>query len=378
MAEPGTAAEKEHAPAPDDPRKPKGPADLKRPTWGYTFKKAFSEFTRDQCTDLAAALTYYGVLALFPGLLAVVSLLGVVGQADQTVETMMSLISGIAPGDTAEQIRQPLTQMAQSRGSGLTLVFGIVVALWSASGYVGAFGRAMNRIYEVDEGRPIWKLRPFMLLITLITVVLVCLLLFGLVVSGPIAEQVSRMIGLGSLGLTIFSIVKWPVMLIMVVLLIALLYYATPNVRQPKFRWVSVGSVIALAVWILLSAIFGFYVANFGNYNKTYGALAGAVIFLLWLWISNLALLFGAEIDSELERGRQLQAGIPAEETLQLPPRDTKASDKLAEKRDKMIEEGRELRTRHADEDPVADHDEPGESDERERARDKKGHDRRK
>lgn len=349
MATEGTSVDKADAPDPDDPRKPQAPKDLHASGWRFTAKKAASEFTRDQCTDLAAALTYYAVLALFPGLLAVVSLLGVVGQAEQTTAAMLDLIRQIAPGDAVDQLRAPIEQMARSQASGFTLVIGLAGALWSASGYVGAFGRAMNRIYEVDEGRPIWKLRPQQLLITVASVVLVAVVLVGLVVSGPIAESLGRMVGLGSAGLTVFNVLKWPIMLAIVVALVALLYYSTPNVEQPKFRWVSVGSLVAIVIWIVLSVAFGLYVANFGNYNKTYGALGGVIVFLLWVWITNNALLFGAEIDSEMERSRELQAGMEAEESLQLPPRDTRASDKAEDKRDQLIEQGRELREQAAE-----------------------------
>ncbi|GAB3623288.1 YihY/virulence factor BrkB family protein [Mariniluteicoccus endophyticus] len=344
MTTEGTAEKKSDAPAPDDPRKPSSPDDLHPTSWRFTGKKALNEFTKDQCTDLAAGLTYYSVLALFPGLVAVVSLLGVVGQADQTTTAMLDLIRGIAPGEAADQLRAPIEQMAQSKGSGLGLVIGVLGAVWSASGYVGAFGRAMNRIYEIDEGRPVWKLKPVQLLITLACVLLVALVLVGLVVSGPIADQVGRMLGLGSFGLTVFNVVKWPLILAIVVALVALLYYWTPNVRQPRFRWVSVGSLLAIGIWVVLSVAFGFYVANFGNYNKTYGALGGVIIFLLWIWITNNALLFGAEVDSEMERSRELQAGIEAERSLQLPPRDTRASDKAADKREKLVAQGREIR----------------------------------
>lgn len=344
MASEGTAARKADVPEPDDHRKPQAPTELRPRSWKLTFRNALHEFTQDQGTDLAAALTYFSVLALFPGLLAVFSLVGVVGQSEQTVTTVLELVGGFAPPDVIEQIRGPITQMATSRASGWTLVAGLLGALWSASGYVGAFGRAMNRIYEVDEGRPVWKLRPQMLLLTAVVVVLVALVLVGLVVSGPIADSVTRMIGLGNLGQTVFGIVKWPLMLLIVVVIIAVLYYFTPNVKQPKFRWVSVGSLAAVGIWIVLSVLFGLYVANFANYNKTYGALAGVIMFLLWIWITNIALLFGAEIDSEMERSRQLQAGLEAEETLQLPPRDTRQSDKLAKKQEKLLEEGRRVR----------------------------------
>lgn len=344
MASEGTASRKDDVPEPDDHRKPQRPSQLRGQSWKLTFKNALHEFTQDQGTDLAAALTYFSVLALFPGLLAVFSLVGVVGQAEQTVATMLELVGGFAPADVVEQIRGPITQMATSQASGWTLVAGLLGALWSASGYVGAFGRAMNRIYEIDEGRPVWKLRPQMLLVTAVVVVLVALVLIGLVVSGPIAESVTTMIGLGNLGQTVFGIVKWPLMLLVVVVIIALLYYFTPNIKQPKFRWVSIGSLLAVVIWIVLSVLFGLYVANFANYNKTYGALAGVIMFLLWVWITNIALLFGAEIDSEMERSRQLQAGLEAEETLQLPPRDTRQSDKKAEKQEKLLEEGRRIR----------------------------------
>ena len=202
----------------------------------------------------------------------------------------------------------------------------------------------MNRIYEIDEGRPIWKLRPVMLLITLVTVLLAAIVAVGLVLTGPAAEAVGSAIGLESTAVTVWSIAKWPVLLAVVVLIVALLYYATPNVKQPKFRWISVGAIVAIVVWVIASAAFGFYVANFSSYDKTYGSLAGVIAFLLWLWITNLALLFGAELDAELERGRQLQAGIAAEEELQLPPRDTRKSDKAAAKEQEDIERGRRLR----------------------------------
>ncbi|UMG94409.1 YihY/virulence factor BrkB family protein [Nocardioides sp. TF02-7] len=202
----------------------------------------------------------------------------------------------------------------------------------------------MNRIYEIDEGRPIWKLRPVMLLITLVTVVLTAVVAIGLVLTGPAAQAVGDALGVGSSVVTVWNIAKWPVLLAVVVLIVALLYHATPNVKQPKFRWISVGAVVAILTWVVASALFGFYVANFSSYNRTYGSLAGVVVFLLWLWITNLALLFGAELDAELERGRQLQAGLPAEEVIQLPPRDTSKSDKAAAKEREDVERGRRLR----------------------------------
>jgi membrane protein len=309
----------------------------------FVLRRTVREFIDDGSSDLAAALTYYAVLALFPALLAIISLLGLIGQDQQGTDALMQTIRDVAPS-AADTLQDVVTQLTQSQSSGFTLIIGILGALWSASGYVGAFGRAMNRIYEIDEGRPFYKLRPVMLLITLIAVLLAALVSVALVVSGPVARAIGTAIGLGDTAVTIWNIIKWPLILAVVVLVVAILYYATPNVKQPKFRWISIGAGIAVVVWILASLGFGLYVANFSNYNKTYGSLAGVIIFLLWLWITNLALLFGAEVDSEIERGRQLQGGIAAEEDLQLPPRDTKASDKLAKKERADMEEAREIR----------------------------------
>lgn len=333
-----------HAPDPDAAGKPDSPGDLTKPSWLYVIRKTVREFSDDQCTDLAAALTYYSVLAMFPAAIAILSLVGLVGQSKETVDTLLQILRDVGASSAADTLEPTLTQLSQSQSAGLGLIVGLAVALWSASGYVGAFGRGMNRIYEIDEGRPIWKLRPAMLLITLITVALTALVAVGLILTGPAAKAVGDAIGLGDTAVTIWNIAKWPVLLAVVVLIVALLYYATPNVKQPKFRWISVGALVAILTWVVASALFGLYVANFSNYNKTYGSLAGVVVFLLWLWITNLALLFGAELDAELERGRQLQAGLPAEEVIQLPPRDTKKSEKAARKEQEDIDRGRRLR----------------------------------
>lgn len=334
----------ERVPPPDDPRKPDSPTDITRPSWFYVAGKTVREFLEDRCTDLAAALTYYAVLAIFPALIALLSLVGLVGRGPETVDTLLGILEDVAGGSVAQTLEGPLTSMSTNPTAGLGFVLGLVVALWSASGYVSAFGRAMNQIYETEEGRPIWKLRPVTVLITLVTVVLAAAVALALVVTGPVAESIGTSIGLGSTVVVVWNVAKWPVVLLFVVLIVALLYYGTPNVKQPKFRWVSVGSVLAILVWILASLAFGFYVANFSSFNATYGSLGGVIVFLLWLWLTNLALLFGAELDAELERGRQLQAGIPAEEALQLPPRDTSKIEKAAAKRQEDIERGRRLR----------------------------------
>ena len=342
-----STAKAAQAPAPDDPRKPDSPTDVTKPSWKYIAKKTLREFSKDQCPDLAASLTYYAVLSLFPALLALVSLVGIFGDPEKTTAVLLEIVRGIAPADTVDTVSGPVEELAASPAAGLTLFLGLATALWSASGYVGAFGRAMNRIYEVDEGRPFLKLRGTMLAVTLLAVVIVALLAGMLVLSGPVSEAVGGAIGLSGAFLTVWNIAKWPVIVALVIVIIAVLYYATPNVRQPKFKWMSIGSLIALVIFVLASLGFAFYVANFGNYNKTYGALGGVIVMLLWLWILNMSLLFGAEFDAEMERGRQLQAGIKAEETIQLPPRDTKKSEKLQKQEEEDIRHGRELRERH-------------------------------
>jgi membrane protein len=335
-------------PDPEDPRKPDDPTDLEKRTWWYVAKKVRREFGDDQCTDLAAALTYYGVLAIFPAVLALSAILGLVGQSEKSVQTVLDVISPLVSEDALGTIEPTLLELASSQTAGWALLLGAVLALWSASGYVGAFARAMNRIYEIGEGRPFWKLRPLMLLITLVAIALVALVLLMLVVSGPLAQSIGDQIGLGDQAVQVWNIAKWPVMLLAVIVIVAILYYATPNVQQPKFRWVSVGAVVAIVIWMVASAGFAFYVANFASYNKTYGSLAGVIIGLVFLWLTNVALLLGAEIDSELERGRQLQAGIAAETELQLPARDTRNIEKAAEKEADDAARGRSIR-QHAD-----------------------------
>lgn len=330
-------------PAPDDARKPDSPTDLKKPTVVYTLKKTLREFSGDQCTDLAAGLTYYSVLALFPGLLAVVSILGLVGQADTTIKTLLDIIGNIGSDKVVDLIRGPVENLVRSPAAPVTFIVGVVGAIWSASGYVGAFGRAVNRIYNVREGRPIWKLRPTMLGVTLFTVILLVLGLLVLV-SGPLAQSFGDVIGLGDVAVTVLSIVQWPILLVIAIIVVAVLYYWSPNVRQPKFTWVSGGSILALLIWIIASVGFGFYVGNFSNYNATYGSLGGVIVFLLWIWITNNALLFGAEFDAEIERGRELQAGIRAEDDIQLPERDTRQIEKQDEKRAQDVLDGIKIR----------------------------------
>lgn len=332
----------------NDAASPDSPADITKPSWVYAIRKTAREFSKDQCTDLAAALTYYSVLAIFPAAIALLSLVGLAGQGRSTVDTLLGILTDVGAGAVADTLRPTLVSLSETSGTaGFALVIGLALALWSASGYVGSFGRAMNRVYGIKEGRPFWKLRPVMILITLVAVLLSAAVALALILTGPAARAVGDAIGLGPTAVLVWGVAKWPVILVAVVAIVALLYYATPNVQQPKFRWISVGAALAVVVWILASAGFGFYVANFSNYNKTYGTMAGAVVFLLWLWITNIALLFGAELDAELERARELQAGLPAERTIQLPPRDTRNIDKVEKQEGRDVARGRRLRETH-------------------------------
>ncbi|WP_238888581.1 YihY/virulence factor BrkB family protein [Mycobacterium sp. IDR2000157661] len=303
-------------------RKVEGPTGLKRQVVGYALRRTAREFQRDECFDLAAALTYYGVLSVFPALLVMVSLLGLVGQTERTTDTVLGILDRIVPQSVVNTLRTPIEQLAASSSAGLALLIGLAVALWSASRYIGAFGRAMNRIYGVEEGRSIWRRLPVRLLITIITLLLVTAEALMLVLSGPIAQAIGRTVGLGDAALTVWSYAKWPVVLLFAMVMIAILYTATPNIRSVRVRWVSVGAFVAVLTWVGASLAFALYVANFGRFNETYGALAGVIVFLLWMWVTNLALLLGAELDAELERARQLQAGLPAEHHLQLALRD--------------------------------------------------------
>lgn len=313
-------------------------------SWKFTFKNAWRQFGRDQSTDLAAGLTYYLVQALFPALLALVSLLGLIGQAQTTTKTILDLVQQFAPGTASEQLKPVIENMVGAKGSGIALVIGILAATWSASGYVGAFGRAMNRIFSVPEGRPTWKLRPQMFLLTIVLELMAAAVLLTLALSGRIATVIFDRLGIGSFGLTVWNIAKWPGVLLVVVIMIAALYNVTPNLRQEKFRWVSVGAGVSVAVWIIASLGFGFYVANFGNYNKTYGTLGGVIVMLLWLWITNIALLLGAEVDSEILRARQLKAGVPAEKHLAMPLKDDAVAIKQERRQADAEREARSIR----------------------------------
>ncbi len=303
-------------------RAPDDPTDLPKRSWLDTLKRTFREFKEDNLTDWAAALTYYSVLSIFPALIALISIVGLVADPATITRVLTDTISQLGPSSAVEQLQGPIKEITANSGkAGLALIIGLAGALWTASGYVGAFMRASNAIYEIEEGRPFYKLRPLQILVTLILELMLAIVVLGLIVSGPLATAIGNAVGLGDTALTIFNIAKWPVLLVIVAVMLAILYYSAPNAKLPGFQWISPGSVVAVVIWILASAAFAFYVANFGSYGKTYGTLGGAVTFLVWMWITNLALLFGAELNAELERSRELAAGEPAEHAIQLPPR---------------------------------------------------------
>ena len=307
-------------------RTPDGPTDLGGRSWFAVMKRTVKEFREDNLTDWAAALTYYAVLALFPAIIALVSIVGLAGKS--ATDTLIKNVETVTSGPARNVLTNAFTGLSANRGTaGALFVVGIVLALWSASGYIGAFMRASNAIYEVQEGRPFWKLRPLQMLVTLVMMLLVALAVIGIVVSGPLAKGVGQTIGIGDTGVTVWNYAKWPVILVVVITCFSLLYYAAPNVKQPGFRWISPGAVLGVVLWLVASVGFAFYVANFSSYNKTYGSLGGVIAFLVWLWITNVAVLLGAELDAELERGRELAAGEPAERELQLEPRDTTKFD---------------------------------------------------
>jgi membrane protein len=292
-------------------------------SWFATLKRTATEFSEDNLSDWAAALTYYGLLALFPALIALVSLVGLFGDPQSTTRTITDIVTKIGPESAAQTFSGPIESITSNRSAaGIALIAGLFVALWSASGYVGAFMRASNVIYETPEGRPIWKLRPLQMLVTLAMVILMAIIALGLVLTGPVVDAVAEPIGVSSTATTIWDIAQWPVLAALFVAMISILYYASPNVKLRGFKWVTPGSIVALVVWVIASAGFGFYVSNFGSYDKTYGALAGMVVLLIWFWITNLAILFGHELNAERERSLEMDEGKSrADRELQLEPR---------------------------------------------------------
>jgi membrane protein len=304
----------------DTARAPSGPAKVGARAWVGVLTRTVKGFSADNLTDWAAALTYYGVLAIFPALIALVSVLGLIGPS--ATEPLINNLGSVAPGPAKQIFTNAIHGLEHSRGAaGILFVVGIASAIWSASGYIGAFMRASNAIYEVEEGRPFYVKRPVQLAITVVLLLMLALSAVAVVITGGLAKQVGNLLGIGGTAVTVWDIAKWPVLILLVAVMFSILYWAAPNVKQPGFRWLTPGGVLAVVVWIVASALFALYVANFGSYNKTYGTLGGVIAFLVWLWISNIAVLLGAELNAELERGRELEAGLPARDKIQLQPR---------------------------------------------------------
>jgi membrane protein len=296
---------------------------LAKRTWLGTVKRTVREFRDDKLTDWAAALTYYAVLSLFPAFIALISILGLVVDPKTITRVITDVVSQLGPSSAVDTFKKPIEQLANNRSTALWgLIIGVATALWTASGYVGAFMRASNAIYEREEGRPFYLLRPLQILVTLVLVLMAALVVLSLVATGPVAQAVGDAVGLGDTAVTVWNIAKWPVLLVVVMLMLAILYWSSPNAKSAGFRWISPGAVLAVLVWIAGSVAFAFYVANFGSYNKTYGALAGVIVFLVWMWLTNVAVLLGAELNAETERGREIEEGVPgAEEDIQAPYR---------------------------------------------------------
>jgi membrane protein len=309
--------------APGPRPKPHGLTDLPPGGWRAAFGRTLSEFRADGLSDWAAALTYYAVLSIFPSVIVLIAILGLLGQYPQTSDALLSIVGRVGPSSAVDTFRGPIEDVVRGKGgAGALLGLGLVGAVWSASGYVGAFFRAANIVYETREGRPFWQLRPLQLVVTIVMTLLLALVAAAIVLTGTLAAAVGDVIGVGSTTVSIWAWVKWPILLVIVAGMIAALYYIAPNVKQPGLRWVTPGGVLALLAWLVASAAFGLYVSQFGSYNKTYGTLGGVIVFLIWLWVSNLALLFGLEFDAELERSRELAAGDRrAHGEIQLDPR---------------------------------------------------------
>jgi membrane protein len=321
-------AETERAQTERAQQAPASPTQLGGRSWWQVLKRTGKQFRQDNLTDWAAVLTYYGILSLFPGLLVLISALRLTGKA--TTQKVLDNITGLAPGPARTVLTTAVENLQNSQQSTASFlaIASLAAALWSAAGYIGAFMRASNAIYDVPEGRPVWKTVPIRIGVTIVTGVIVAVAALMVVFTGALARQVGELLHLGSGVVRVWDIAKWPVLVILISFLFAILYWAAPNARQGGFRWVTPGGLLAVLLWLLASGGFALYVANFSSYNKTYGSLAAVIIFLVWMWISNLAILLGAEFDAELQRSRAIEAGHPADDEPYLQLRDTQKVDK--------------------------------------------------
>lgn len=301
----------------------RSPTGLPRRSWGGTLKRTVLGFRDHKLQHWAAALTYYAVLSIFPALLVMVSLVGLLADPERVTRVLTDTVSQLGPSTAADTFQRPIESITSNRGAaGVVFLVSIAVALWSSSAYVGAFADASNVIYEVDEGRPFWRLKPLQLAVTFVLIMLAAFVALALVLSGPIVGALGSSLGIGDTALSVWRLAKWPAMVLLVLVIFGVLYFSSPNAKVSGIRWVTGGALLALLAWVFASVAFAIYVSNFGSYDKTYGTLGGVVVFLLWMWITNMAILLGAELNAETERAEQIHRGVrDAEDKLQVEER---------------------------------------------------------
>jgi membrane protein len=291
--------------------------------------RAYHGFIRDRGIDSAAALSFFAALVVFPSALALVSAFAVLDDKTHAPADILRIVDLIAPRQAVASLHGPLEQLLSIPNAGIALALGVVLTVWTLSGYVTAFGRAIDTAYGVQEGRRWIPLRARSIVVSAALVVIgagVVLLIAG---TPAAAQAVARTAGLPDWLVDVWDIAKWPVLAALAILVVAILYYYSPNVRHLRIRWVTLGALLAITVWVLATTGFAIYVLNFSHYNRVYGWLGGAVVLLLWLYLSNLVVVFGAEMDAEIVRVRQLLAGIASQDAIQLPVRSTQRIETL-------------------------------------------------
>jgi membrane protein len=306
--------------------------------------RTYHQVIRHRVVDAAASLTFFATLTAFPTALAVVSVLSLLDSKGDGLSDLIQIIGVISRPETAEHLEQPLRQLTSLDNPWLGFGIGVLLTLWSLSGYATAFGRAMNTVYEVEEGRRIWKFRGMMLLVTLLIMVGGAIVIAILLISPAVASAIASQMQWPSGVVWAWDLGKWPVLAATLVVMVAVLYYATPNVKTPRRRWVTVGAGFAIGIWALATLGFAIYVETIGGQNKAYGWLGGAILMLLYIFVSNFVLVVGGELDSEIVRVRQLFAGIDADDGIRLPLRDVARNFTLARWRDNDIAAARQLR----------------------------------
>jgi membrane protein len=328
------------------------PAKLPRGSAKTAIVRAGHGFVRHRGIDAAAALTFFTALAALPALLVLVSTFALFDDRERSTKDLAAVAGTILPDDAATDIGRALAELLSLQNPLLALAAGIVLLLWTVSGYATAFGRAMNAVYEVEEGRPFWAFRGRMLLVAVLLIALQTGIVAILLGTPSAADDILGRRGIAPVVATVWNIGKWPLLLVLVVLFIAVLYYFTPNVRHTRVRWASVGSLAAIGIWVVATLGFALYILVAGHYDALYGSLGGVIIALIWGYLTNAALIGGAELDAEFVRLRQLARGEPAEEVVRLPLRDSRRNRMLARQRSADVEAARRIRQR-VDEDEL-------------------------